>query len=320
MLTNGIEDVQALAIVTYALTLSGSTRSATALDKLNTFAIQKDGLMYWPKTGQPPTRQQHQSSSSIETAAYALLAHLKLGRKEQGLPIMRWLGQQRNSFGGFTSTQDTVVALEAMSFFAAQVSGGKPNLLVSISTSDMSSPSKFIINENNLLVLHKTEVPVSQQHKTLVVNVQGSGAGVAFIQLNVMYNIIPIPIKHVQEEAYEMNVIMKDNVEVSDHYSITICTSRKDEEKGGMVVMEVYLLSGFSLDDNFEKPRIARLMEVENGKVILYFDEIQEEICITISATRVVPVSQIKSACVIVYEYYHLELRAERVYNSPKIM
>ena len=42
--------------------------------------------------------------------------------------------------------------------------------------------------------------------------------------------------------------------------------------------MEVYLLSGFSLDDNFEKPRIARLMEVENGKVILYFDEVNKSL------------------------------------------
>ena len=34
----------------------------------------------------------------------------------QALPVVRWLIQQRNSLGGFSSTQDTVLALQVGKF------------------------------------------------------------------------------------------------------------------------------------------------------------------------------------------------------------
>jgi hypothetical protein len=47
--------------------------------------------------------------------AYALLSLVKLGSKKDmndARSIVRWLSKQRNSEGGFISTQDTVVGLQ----------------------------------------------------------------------------------------------------------------------------------------------------------------------------------------------------------------
>jgi prenyltransferase beta subunit len=52
---------------------------------------------------------------SVEMTAYALLSLVKLGSKKDmtdARSIVRWLSKQRNSEGGFVSTQDTVVGLQ----------------------------------------------------------------------------------------------------------------------------------------------------------------------------------------------------------------
>lgn len=52
---------------------------------------------------------------SVEMTSYILLSLVKLGSNDDLLKarsIVRWLSKQRNSEGGFISTQDTVVALQ----------------------------------------------------------------------------------------------------------------------------------------------------------------------------------------------------------------
>lgn len=44
-------------------------------------------------------------SVDVEMTAYALLTYLQRGLVTEALPIMRWMVSQRNSNGGFASTQ-----------------------------------------------------------------------------------------------------------------------------------------------------------------------------------------------------------------------
>ena len=44
-------------------------------------------------------------AQAIETTSYALLAYLELQNVNSGLPLVKWLVQQRNPHGGFVSTQ-----------------------------------------------------------------------------------------------------------------------------------------------------------------------------------------------------------------------
>uniref|UniRef100_A0A8C3GE18 Alpha-2-macroglobulin-like protein 1 n=1 Tax=Cairina moschata TaxID=8855 RepID=A0A8C3GE18_CAIMO len=63
------------------------------------------------------------SSSMIETVAYILLAHVSnpdlAVNENTASKLVHWLSEQRNARGGFASTQDTVVSLQALSQYAA---------------------------------------------------------------------------------------------------------------------------------------------------------------------------------------------------------
>lgn len=44
-------------------------------------------------------------SAEVEMTAYSLLTYTLLGDVASALPVVKWLSQQRNSLGGFSSTQ-----------------------------------------------------------------------------------------------------------------------------------------------------------------------------------------------------------------------
>ena len=67
-------------------------------------------------------------TAEIESTAYALLSYVSHGDIGGSLPIVRWLSSKRNNLGGFSSTQDTTIALYALSRYAAMThikSGGR---------------------------------------------------------------------------------------------------------------------------------------------------------------------------------------------------
>ena len=60
-----------------------------------------------------------ETSTEVEATAYAVLALVGAGDTSGAYPGARWLLMRRNARGGFQSTQDTVVALEALGAYAA---------------------------------------------------------------------------------------------------------------------------------------------------------------------------------------------------------
>lgn len=92
------------------------------LTKLKSFAKNENGFTWWSVESKKQKRQTSRAykSSDVEITSYALQAMLRNGTAEDWLPVIKWLTKQRNSNGGFTSTQDTVVGLEALIRFAAK--------------------------------------------------------------------------------------------------------------------------------------------------------------------------------------------------------
>lgn len=70
-----------------------------------------DGSVHWStKVGADKPKDTNQyfyqpRPVDVEMTSYALLTYMSLGDTERGLPIVRWLTAQRNSLGGFSSTQ-----------------------------------------------------------------------------------------------------------------------------------------------------------------------------------------------------------------------
>lgn len=91
--------------------------------------------------------------------AYGLLAILEAGLYADGLPVLKWLLNQRNDHGGFQSTQDTILGLRALSKFAERISTANNNVQIELKY-NQGMQSRININRDNSLILQTYEVIV----------------------------------------------------------------------------------------------------------------------------------------------------------------
>ena len=72
------------------------------------FQLDKE-FLFWAKSraegDKSNPRANDTLSVDVEMTAYCLLTYLQRGLVTEALPIMRWMVAQRNSNGGFASTQ-----------------------------------------------------------------------------------------------------------------------------------------------------------------------------------------------------------------------
>ncbi|NXP76358.1 A2ML1 protein, partial [Ramphastos sulfuratus] len=125
-----------------------------------------------------------ESSSVIETVAYILLAHVSkpdLSLNEASVSkLVHWLSGQRNAFGGFASTQDTVVSLQALAQYAALIPQEMRDVRVTVKGKE-ASPLEYHVNKNNKLVLH--QAPLLEVPGTYTV--QATGSGCVYVQVSI---------------------------------------------------------------------------------------------------------------------------------------
>ncbi|NXW76784.1 CD109 protein, partial [Hirundo rustica] len=320
-LQEGISENYTLALVTYALSWAKSTRAKEALNMLNERAERQGEFQFWVTPASEISDSWQPRSVDIELAAYALLSHFHQDRLAEAIPIMKWLSHQRNHLGGFSSTQDTVVALHALSLFAALTAASKTEMDITVTAPSLEMPETFSIDTRNRFLLQAKEIPPARE---MTITVSAEGMGFAVFQLNVMYNT-----KHTDQrlrsvqnhEAFDLNVDVKDDKDDKNHLTLNVCTryfGSGTAPSSGMVLMEVGLLSGFSVSPDFVPlDNTVKKIEKDNGKVNLYLDSLNEtRVCVDIPAVRDFKVANIQDASVTVVDYYEPRRRAVRSYNS----
>ena len=82
--------------------LGGSLKAPEAHERLMDMATGDEEGLHWGDI------------AGVETAGYAVLALLERGDAFNASRAVRWLVGQRNAQGGFGSTQDTVIGLQAL--------------------------------------------------------------------------------------------------------------------------------------------------------------------------------------------------------------
>uniref|UniRef100_A0A4W4F4Q2 CD109 molecule n=1 Tax=Electrophorus electricus TaxID=8005 RepID=A0A4W4F4Q2_ELEEL len=173
-LKQGISSSYSLCLVTYALTLAHSPFAGTALTELMNRAQVHDGVPMWSSPDDSLATSWQPPTADIEMAAYVLLTLYRQGIPEQGYALMKWLLQQRNYMGGFGSTQDTVIALQALSAYATLSSSEQINLAIRV-TSATATVASFTVDRNNYLQY--------QTKEKLHIEVSASGRGFALFQV-----------------------------------------------------------------------------------------------------------------------------------------
>ncbi|XP_035398718.1 complement C4-like [Cygnus atratus] len=158
------------AITAYALTLvqSDGSEAQSVKEKLRSCSVfnPEKQQRYWGNGN---------NAVSVETTAYALLQALLLRDLEYATPIATWLTERRNYGGGYCSTQDTVVALEAMSAYSIQTQDtGSTNLTVKLGTPGRQKDYTIILTDSDEGIQKELEFDLGRK---LEVSVQGRGNG-----------------------------------------------------------------------------------------------------------------------------------------------
>ncbi|XP_049582718.1 alpha-2-macroglobulin-like [Syngnathus scovelli] len=303
------------ALLAYVFTLAGDEKTrAQLLEHLDSIKIQKDGFTHW---SQKSTKSFE--SLSVEISSYVLLAKLSSSPTAEDLGyasgIVRWLTSQQNYYGGYSSTQDTVVALQALSLYSTLVfsPGGE-------STVTVSSPSGqrvFEVNQNNKL-LYQEEV---LKDFTGQYSVEAKGTACASVQTTLFYNI-PTP-----TDVTTLSVTVQTEANCASPSGRPKLTLKLRalfngvESNTNMVILEINFLSGFQVDPrSFRSLKGALLVdrvEQEEDRVLVYVESLPKEIPINYSVELIqeIPVQNLKPAVVKIYDYYQPSDQAETTYN-----
>ncbi|XP_042565902.1 CD109 antigen [Clupea harengus] len=321
----GVSSDYSLCLVTYALLLASSGSAAAAMDELMARAEEMDdGVPVWSSSDAGLSESWQPRSSDIEMAAYVLLSMRRLARLEQGIPLMKWLSQQRNHLGGYGSTQDTIIALQALSEYAVFSGADLIDLNIEVNTDSLNTVATFSIDGTNYRLYQTQEVPPIEAETDMQLQVTAEGKGFALIQMTVFYNVESVGFSRRRREA-DLHEAFDLHIEAFDmdtnYVVLLICVSLYEGlglNQTGMAILEVGLLSGFVLaQDGLHTDELVRKVETQPGKVILYLDSISTEVeCISFPILLEYKVAQVQDAVVVVYDYYEPRRKTMRTYNS----
>ncbi|XP_072051761.1 complement C3-like [Amphiura filiformis] len=317
-----------LAIVTYALALVNSSMAIEANTQLRTLAHNNtgQGTKYFGA-------QEDSVALKVETTAYALLAQIILGEISYSYPIVQWLMLQRNQIGMWYSTQDTMVALQALSEYAQRTNVEDFDMTCDITASadEKFSESWQVLPENSL-ILQATQAPVEG---LLVFNTQG--VGVATLSINLRYHkaggnqsLCPfeVSVTPTDKDPAPLSPGVPAPERNMRRLSMEVCARYTGEGKTNMAIIDVTLLSGFkpitkTLKQAVEDTPLIQLFEVTDRNVIFYADEIPgvDALCVTFEAQQENEVGNLQPVPVQVYDYYQPERKCIEFYhpdrNSP---
>ncbi|GAB0177414.1 alpha-2-macroglobulin-like [Grus japonensis] len=296
------------ALMAYAFALAGKEEKRKALlGSLEKEAVKKDGSVHWQRPGKEPEvdlpyYRYRAPSAEVEMTAYVLLAHLSThpapSQEELSFAslIAKWISSQQNPNGGFSSTQDTVVALQALSLYGAvtYAKSGAASKVTLRSGGDFQQD--FQVDPTNRLLLQRVPLPqVPGEYSTEV-----SGDGCVYLQTSLRYNVQPT-----QEDApfmlhvYTIPETCEDS-KAHKVFDIGINVSYTGERNGSnMVIVDVKMLSGFIP----VKSSVRKLS--------------RETLSFSFTVEQDIPVQGLKPAQVKVYDYYETDEFATQEYSAP---
>jgi CD109 antigen len=258
-----------------------------------------------------PPRPFPQRSAAIETTGYATLALLHLNDALNASKAIRWLAAQRNASGGFGSTQDTVVALEAMTE-AAQTARSDVDATITLRTTG-GWQKQLRVAPDNADVLQIVDLPDEDQ-----VTAELAGKGQVLAQSVVRFNV-PAADQPAQS-VFQLDVrYSADKVEVNDLVDVTATVKFTPPEPvaAGMIVLDISVPTGFApVEDSInaavaKDPRLKR-WDLAGRKVIFYIQDLQpdEQLILTFQVRALHPVKALPASSQ-AYSYYRPEWRGE---------
>ncbi|GBM68563.1 Alpha-2-macroglobulin-like protein 1 [Araneus ventricosus] len=290
----------------YAEALASQKKAAQKLlNDIKPFADTTGGMEYYRNPNGT-------KSLDVETAAYAILTNLQLGNSRSVvLSLVRYLSTNLNPSGGFHSTQDTCVGLDALSKFAKIVYKDPVDITVSISG---SLNEQVRISEDNKLLVQRNEIfQIPSQ-----LSIRATGTGCGLLQTSLRYNTLSPP---------EKNLF---NIQVSGECTSSDCKQRRISgavsyvpkgKKSGMSVVQIKMVTGtIAVKDSLNqltsdsRNKILRA-DIDNNQVNIYFTEISNDAQrFSFDVEEIVEVENPQPGTAKIFDYYAPENSASTTY------
>nr|KAF6451459.1 alpha-2-macroglobulin like 1 [Molossus molossus] len=315
------------ALLAYTFSLAGEMDVRNMLlEQLDHQAIISGESIHW---SQKPTRSLDASPWSqpeavdVELTAYVLLAFLSkanLTQKEmaKATGTVAWLAKQRNAYGGFSSTQDTVVALQALAKYATTAYAPSEEVRLAIKSPE-NFQHTFNVQAANRLVFQQETLPSVPGVYTL----EATGQGCVYVQTVLRYNILPPKNVETFSLSVEMEKARCDQPTSPRSLILTIYTSYVgSRSSSNMAIVEVKMLSGFSPKKGTNQLLLQQplVKKVESGPDTLniYLEELSKKTqTYTFTISQSVLVTNLKPATIKVYDYYLPDEQATVQYSDP---
>ncbi|XP_078090913.1 complement C3-like [Mustelus asterias] len=303
-LENRIGNLQraySVAIATYALSLLDKDKS----DILMSFASPDEA--YWADA------VNINSLFTIEATGYALLALSLLKKFDQASEAVKWLSLRSEYGGGFESTQATVVALQALSKYRADIPLFKDADLNVDIFRGKQTPIQLKFDSTNIHVARSVMVTYANT------KVEARGKGQATLKVLTGYYAL-LSEQDKECKNFDLRVTVEEMSQdfqpqdVLKSLMINICTRHYGKSSSSMVIMEISILTGFFPDlDSLGNGTVGSISRFEwdiaspfQRLLIIYFDSLsnKKDTCFAFKIYQFFKVGLIQPASVKIYEYY----------------
>ena len=177
-------DLFTKAMAAYAFSLESGehnfryfNKSMQSLDELIAAAkTDQAGKLYWKSGNAAPGSLDATTvtSEDVEITAFNVLTLIRHDRLPEALKAIKWLSSQRNSVGGFKSTSDTMIALQAIAEYSLKISKEDNNIGLNVTAGEAAF--EFGVTEQNELLLQSEKLVVDPaQAQKVSVAINGGG-------------------------------------------------------------------------------------------------------------------------------------------------
>ncbi|UCB43821.1 MAG: hypothetical protein JSV77_04015 [Dehalococcoidales bacterium] len=312
---SGMDDVYTLALTAYALELAGSAKVDEAYQILMDMAQEDEDGLHWGTGGDILPEQSRGfapgigRSADVETTAYASLTLIKHGDSFNASRAAKWLSSRRNAYGGYGSTQDTVVALHALTEYST---GTRADVDLTIDITGEGIDEQVRLTADNFDVLQVIEIPVNEE-----IEITATGEGEAVAQVVRRFNLLQAEtgtsILNIDVEYDATEVEVNDLVTVS----VELAFNPPEPMEAGMVVADISVPTGFTavidtIVAAVEGEVKIKRYEVAGRKIIFYIENMLpgESLSWSFQVQAAYPVKA-KGVSSEVYSYYQPDIRGE---------
>uniref|UniRef100_A0AAY5KP45 Complement component 5 n=1 Tax=Esox lucius TaxID=8010 RepID=A0AAY5KP45_ESOLU len=303
-------------------------KGADAMDKsvyLTSFVMIGIKTAMEKDVTQNPLTPDKTSAQMVETTAYVLLTALIKAKHQYAQPILNWLTQDQGYGGGFHSTQDTILTLEALAEYSKVIRSAKLDLLIEATyTKTKEQLGRISLNQKKPV---GTPIEVSKDNDVRVTTGYGSGVSITVYykttENNEMCNF------DISIQLHSPDLKSKDTMLHKSR--IVACAKYKPRPnemftEASHTVMEIQLPTGvrpFQEDLNMFLNGLESVItdyKITEDMVVLQLDSVPSDqfICVGFRIQNLFQVGMVSASFFKVYEFNDRESQCSKLYSNSE--